>query len=567
MSFPLQIISMNLSSEIPITEKLNLKHPLRTYLDDVSHEFSYTSLKEKINTLAKLIDNGFDLNDIVKYYNQQYSLPGYKHIRDNLAFTLKEYISYLTTGRKIDWKTNSALEDASVKEIIKLLTELLKEFILKQYSATRLVLSYIDYKYHNEPEEYKKICEFLNIDFETEDAEAKYLEGVCLDNGYDENRLADIYFDYNEDFQWDYLPLFELLKGNVLPILDKSYEAYFEFEDDFLSLSESEIRKGPKSIIYFLNKYLKDKDRLKYDDEFRYSSILKLAIDLVEVLYFNKPLFYYNIFHIKNEFMREGFIDELFQNDQASLLVEDNFRDIENNSEPKNDETYRKNKLRFIRLWNELNTSLKHKDTLIVASYRGRSEVKVGLMKIGSKIVKDPLNPNYKTLQLTGVKTIIKRKYVILDKITRSRRMLNRITDKSDYITSKYFGKKPSTKYENLSDYSIKLMCMEWLRTELVPSQFRIKYMTKVSRQVLNNIDINGLTADNKKVFAKIIFLNQRNSIQDILNQFHKSENTLSIIFSEIIINSSIEVYNTREIFKQLYDSKHRSFLTDLIGD
>ena len=58
---------MNLSSEIPITEKLNLKHPLRTYLDDVSHEFSYTSLKEKINTLAKLIDNGFDLNDIVKY--------------------------------------------------------------------------------------------------------------------------------------------------------------------------------------------------------------------------------------------------------------------------------------------------------------------------------------------------------------------------------------------------------------------------------------------------------------------------------------------------------------------
>jgi hypothetical protein len=554
--------------ELPALEQLNLKYPLRAYLDDGSHEFSSTPIEEKLNTLAKLIDNGFDLNDIVKYYNQQYSLPGYKHIRDNLALTLKEYISYLTTCRKMDWKTISAMEGASIREIIKLLTELLKEFILSEYSATRLVLSYVDYKYCNESEEYKKISEYLNIEFDTEDAEVNYLKDICLRNGYDENRLADIYFDYDEDFHWDYLPLFVLLKDHILPVLGKKdNETYTDFEDDFLCLSESEIRKGPKSIIYFLNKYLKDKDRLKYDYEFRHSCTIKLAIDLVEVLYFDKPLFDYNVFHIKNEFMREGFIEELFHNDQAALLLEDDFRDIRNNSELKNDETYRKNKLKFIRLWDELNTSLRHKDTLIVASYRGRNEVKIGLMKKGSKITEDPLNSKYRTLQLTKVKTLMKRKHVILGNITQSRSMLNKITDKSDYVTSKYFEKKPSIKYENLSSHSVKIMCMEWLRTELAPSQYRIKYLTKVSKQVMTSVDINGLTADNKVVAAKVLFQDDREIIQDTLDQFHKSENTVNLIFSEIEINSIIKIYNTKDIFNQLYDSEHRCFLAQLVGD
>mgnify|MGYP001117803187 FL=1 len=167
--------------ELPALEQLNLNYPLRTYFDSGSYEYNSTPLEEKINTLARLVDNGFDLNDIVKYYNQQYSLPGYKHIRNNLALTLKEYISYLTTSNKMDWKTISALGDASDREIIKLLTELLKEFILNEYSATRLILSYIDFKYQNETNDYKKISGFLNTDFDSEDAESKYLESVCLE--------------------------------------------------------------------------------------------------------------------------------------------------------------------------------------------------------------------------------------------------------------------------------------------------------------------------------------------------------------------------------------------------
>ncbi|RRO12330.1 hypothetical protein [Flavobacteriaceae bacterium 14752] len=559
---------MELLANKPITEQLNLRYPLRAYLDDGSNEFNSTPIEEKVNTLARLVDKGFGLNDVVKHYKQQYSLPGYKHILDNLDFTLKEYISFLATGNIVNCETFTALEEASDREITKLLTELLKEFILKEYSATSLVLSYIDFKYHNEPKEYKKISGFLNIDFDSEEAEFKHFQGVCKENNFNEEAIEKIYNKGEGEFEWDNIPLFKFLKEYVLPDLGKvDLGNRFGSNERSLSFDEEGIRGGPKSVAYFINKHIKNKARISCDSDYRKSCLLKLSIDLVEILYFDKPLFDYNVFHIKNEFMREGFIEELFDSDQAALLVEGNFREIENNPEVQKDEVYRKNKLRFIGLWGELNASLRQKDTLIVASYRGHSEVKIGLIKNCSQIEIDPLNPAYRTLQLTEVKTIIKKEHVILDWITRSRFMLNKITDKSDYITSKYFGKKPNTTYENLSDYSIKLMCMEWLRTRLAPKQYRIKYLTKFSRQLMTNVDIYGLTADNKVVAAKVIFLNQRDIIQEVLNQFHQSKKTLNIVFSEIDIETSIHVYNTKEIFNQLYESKYRCFLANLVGD
>jgi hypothetical protein len=69
---------MKFSVDKPITEQLNLRYPLRTYLDDASDEFKSTSIEEKINTLAQLVGTGFDLNHIVKQYKHKYCLQGYK---------------------------------------------------------------------------------------------------------------------------------------------------------------------------------------------------------------------------------------------------------------------------------------------------------------------------------------------------------------------------------------------------------------------------------------------------------------------------------------------------------
>jgi hypothetical protein len=551
---------MRFSKTKPLSKQLNLSYPLRTYLDDGSHEFNSTGIEEKVDTLARLVNEGIDLYQILKHYKHSYRLPGYQHIKDNAAHTIKGYISYLVTKRSYDWQTISALDGASDQEITKLLTELLKEFILKNYNAASFVLSYIDYKYHGKEEEYKRISKVLNMDFDTGDREVKYLMKTHSDEYGEDDSLEKLYKERDESLQWDYMYLFGFFSNIVLPDLG---------ENEVRSLDHEEIKNYSKGISYFINKhYPKDKmDRINFDSEFRKSRTLKLAIDLVEVLYFDKPMFDYNVFHIKNEFMRVGFLEELFENDQAALLVQDDFRDVEDNAEAKADEVFRNNKLRFVKLWDHLNASLRQKDSLIIASYRGYADVKIGLMPKGSRIVSDPENPIYKILQLTNAKEFFKTKHIILDRLTRSRPMLNKVDVKKDYIISKYVGKEVLITYDNLSSYSIKLMCMEWLRTEFAPKRYRLQYLTKVSRKEITNVDIYGLTENNRIVAAQVIFKNDYQIHQKGLQKFQDNSSLLKLVFSEVEIDSPLPVYKTRAIFDQLYNSRHKFFINNLVGD
>lgn len=131
-----------------LTDELNIHKPLRTYFDSGSHEFNQTNFDEKIQTLAKIISNGYDLNKVIKQYKSNYSLDGYKHVYKNAIPTLQGFISYLNNGNSYDLLTNQALENASDKEVIKLLTETIKEKVLKNQTIENLILSYVDYRFN-----------------------------------------------------------------------------------------------------------------------------------------------------------------------------------------------------------------------------------------------------------------------------------------------------------------------------------------------------------------------------------------------------------------------------------
>ena len=233
---------MRFSKTKPLSKQLNLSYPLRTYLDDGSHEFNSTGIEEKVDTLARLVNEGIDLYQILKHYKHSYRLPGYQHIKDNAAHTIKGYISYLVTKRSYDWQTISALDGASDQEITKLLTELLKEFILKNYNAASFVLSYIDYKYHGKEEEYKRISKVLNMDFDTGDREVKYLMKTHSDEYGEDDSLEKLYKERDESLQWDYMYLFGFFSNIVLPDLG---------ENEVRSLDDEEIKNYSKGVSYF----------------------------------------------------------------------------------------------------------------------------------------------------------------------------------------------------------------------------------------------------------------------------------------------------------------------------
>lgn len=109
-----------------MTEELKINSPLRTYFDSGSSQFNRTDMDEKIQTIGRIISSGYDLNKVIKQYKLNFSSDDYKHIYENAIPTLKMYISYLKSSiLSVD------LADASDEEVIELLTELLKEKVIK----------------------------------------------------------------------------------------------------------------------------------------------------------------------------------------------------------------------------------------------------------------------------------------------------------------------------------------------------------------------------------------------------------------------------------------------------
>ena len=195
------------------------------------------------------------------------------------------------------------LKDASDKEVIKLLTETIKEKILKNQTIENLILSYIDYRFNGESEEYKRLSKFFNIDFE-KDIDQQ------LQNRTEKEKLELILWNYGS--LKDYLKniLFVNINDNRISDLDPRFEMPMT-----------------KSIIHFVNKHYPKSihKKLEKDSEFRKSKIIGFAKDLVEVLYLKKPMFDFNIFFIRNNFKVEDFREEILEKDQAAILVDQDF--------------------------------------------------------------------------------------------------------------------------------------------------------------------------------------------------------------------------------------------------
>ena len=111
-------------------QELGVHKPLRTYFDAGSHQFNQTNYEEKVNTLARIISAGYDLEMIIEEYKDNYSMDGYQHVRRNLKQTLIGLISYINTGDNIDPENFVSLHSKSEKEVIQLLIKNIREDVL-----------------------------------------------------------------------------------------------------------------------------------------------------------------------------------------------------------------------------------------------------------------------------------------------------------------------------------------------------------------------------------------------------------------------------------------------------
>lgn len=528
-----------------LTDELNIHKPLRTYFDSDSHEFNQSNFDEKIQTLAKIISNGYDLNKIIKQYKSNYSLDGYKHIYKNVIPTLLSYISYLNNENSFDILTYKALENASDKEVIKLLTETIEDKILKNQTIENLILSFVVYKFNGKVEEYKRLSRFFGIDFEKDNDNQ-------LQNRSEKEKI--------ETIQWSYVPLNHYLK-NIL---------FSNINDNRISDLDPRFEMPmTKGIIHFINKHYPKSihDKLKTNSEFRKSKIIGFAKDLVEVLFYNKSMFDFNIFFIRNNFKVEDFRQEILEKNQIAILVDQDFEKEDWNliSQGKK----RKNKkTEFIGRWLKLDQSLNEKDALIVSTYLGNNVIKIGLLPKGSTFFSHPKNNDFKVFQLENVKEIDRNENQIFSSLIPSQTTLSPIHQRSNFIISKYIDKKLSTTIENLSPTSIELMCMEWLRSDFAPKEYQLKYQLLKIGGNFPNIDIYGITKDDKEIASQVTMTDNKSTILRKIKKLKETKITIQLMFCKTENEDDYEIptFSIQKIFDELYESDYKLFLDKLIG-
>jgi len=528
-----------------MTEKLKIHRPLRTYFDSGSHEFSQTDYDEKIRTFAKMVSAGYDLNTIVKEYKSHYSSDGYRHIYNHIIPTIKEHISYINSGKVYDSRTLKPLENATDKEVIKLFTDTIREKVLSSYTIEKLILSYVDFKFNNNANEYKTLSKFFKIDFELDNDQQLFKRT--------ENEKLDKY-------QWGYVALNHYLKLGLFGNL------YDNRISDLNPVLDMPMTKG---IIYFIHKHYPKSihQQLDSDSEFRKAKILGFVKDLVEILYFNKPLFDFNIFFIRNNFKVDKFRDEILEKNQAAILVDQDYEKEDWDLLLAGEK--RKNKrTEFIGRWLNLDKSLKEKDALLVSAYLGKDKIKIGLLPKGSTFFSHPDNNDFKVFQLENAIEIDKTENQIFSSLIPAQTTLSPIYQRTSFITAKYAGLTLPITLENLSPTSVEIICTEWLRSDIAPKQFQLKFQLLKTGGNFPNIDIYGVTKDGEELAAQVSFTSNKGTIQKKINQLLKTNIKIQVMFCDIDNeqNFGAPTISIRKVFDDLSSNGYGLLLDKLVG-
>lgn len=529
-----------------VREELKMHRSFRTYFDSGSHEYNQTELKEKTETVARIIQHGFDFHKLIKDYKSNYNSDGYFHIYKNVSRTLIELISYIRTGNIFDPTTRKKLENAKENEVIANLIEIVKTNLLNQLSLDSLITSYLDFKFEGKLEEYQKQSAFFKIDFEK-------------DNDSD---LAERFEKENiNDFQWNYVALNHFLKLSLFRDLYQNKITYLDPE------FQMPITKG---ILFFIHKHFPKTthQKLETDNEYRRAKIHAFTKDIVEILYLNRPLFNFNIFYIRNNFSSQEMRNDFFANNQVAIHI-DQPTEIEDFNFLLLGQKRKNAKTEFVGRWLNIDKSLKEKDALIVSSYLGNDTIKIGFIPKGSTFFELEKNSEYKVFQLFNTVEISSRENQIFSALIPAQTTTSPIYKRTNYIIHKYTSYPLSIDISNLSEKSLELICLEWLRSDLCPKDFKLKFQLLLTGGNYGKVDVYGHTLNGISLSAQVTNSNSKETVKKKTEKLKTFNSEIKLMFCDLDSDNSndIPVISIKKVWLDLYENGYKEMLEILIKE
>jgi len=302
---------------------------------------------------------------------------------------------------------------------------------------------------------------------------------------------------------------------------------------------------------------VEDHERLETDEKFRQERLLDYAEKVVEIVwlnkkpYFDEPVYYarcnYPIEDIANQY-----IPELFEKNLISICIKDNEpidiqlyddllagRDVKHNP-----------KLIYLHRFFNIVRQVKTKDVIVVSSYLGNKENKIGLIKKGSEIIelkKDRLTlyclqmksvyctpyPNFWGKN-NEVKTLNLSKYPVLKSLIPQQVTISPVIKNKNKIYSIYYGYPIEFELASLSNEDVEIMCMEWLRSKYAPPDFKMQFQLLKTGGNNADIDILGCTYDNEKIACQVTNTDNQKLIKDKEQKLEDFDSFRKIMFSHL---------------------------------
>jgi len=484
-----------------------------------SHEASEVTRKKRIEILSRLVLLGYDLKLIVDDYleikDANEDIERINHITDSF----NSYSDYILNGDGL--YTSSRLK-SQLKKSIENFEKVVKQKKSSSFSLEKLILAYIE----NDTESYEKQKIFWNIDIDEDISE----------------RIKKRDIDESTKGLWEYIALYEFFKISLLPQLRSNRIAYWEPSNQM-----------PSS--YIVNAFIKkffpkeEHDKLKTDDKLRKNYLISFAKKVIEVLWFNKPLFEEPVYLIRCNYKNEpgkGLIPYFYERNFVSICIQGDENEhqqyydnlISGAEIPKN------NKLVYISRFVQIAKQVEQYDVIVVATYAGLAP-KIGLIKKGTKIIcTENQIANFYCLTMESVyctpnsfqqvNTIDLTSYPILKSIIPQQVTISPVNKRKNIVYSIYYGVGFPVELNRLSESAIELMCMEWMRSDFAPDTFKIIYQIIKTGGNYADIDILGVCNEDKIVAGQVSYTDDINLVSQKINKLNAFDADKRMIFSMV---------------------------------
>ncbi len=509
-------------------EELSITIKPKALFQAYSNEANQVGVETRIEVLAKIINAGYNLKEVVDGYLQGKDAATDKVRKNEIIDTLNLYSRTI-----LDVISEKGSCSPKIKNLIKIfyneenepkkLQDATNAFIIaikERFAIRDLLIAYIE----NSPN-YFTLSSVMNIDLE-EDISKQLQERDKIETSQP---------------QWEYVALYSWFKFVLIPDIRNNYIRYWlpSLQMPATQISNVLIKK-------FLP--IEDHELLKANAELRKERLYEFAEKIIRVLWLDEPLFEEPIYLVRCNYTDKSAseLEYLYENNIISICIQDEetadrdyFNDLINGNNP----AYN-NKLPYIQRFVSLADLAKEQDVIIIASYLGQNP-KIGLIKKGSEMFcKEGDGFNLYCLKMKSVyctpnwseefNSIDLRTYPILKSIIPQQVTISAVNQRKSAIYGIYYGVKYPLDLSLMTDSAIEVMCTEWLRSRFANESYRICYQIIRTGGNYADVDILGANNQNKIIAAQVSNTTDINLVCkkiDKLNSFSSDE---KIMFSMV---------------------------------